>query len=423
MPELNNARKYPALLHALNERFKALTEILAEPVPPLLRPEALVYAAKDIIDIRGRAPSLGLSRAPGSIPDRTAPVIDRLAEHGMSLIGFAAMTPLAYEPSGANQAQGRPINPWSAQHICGGSSSGSAVAVASRMVRLALGSDTAGSLRIPSHCCGVTAWKPAASTVPSAGTMALAPTLDAIGFLAQDAFTLIPLHAVFENECSEPREIKRIATAEDIVRECDPNVAAAVHAVEAVIANKLAELGQTNLVSLIESFDAPVLTILQGEAWTGHRALVGTGLLEPMLEKRLSKGQQIGEAHMQEARIRLKQLAAGPVSQIFESADAILLPVMRGRTPLNAVCDPGSHSFSARAVYELSALTRWVNGAGLPAVSIPAGFDRDGLPIAVQIVGRPKSSLALLKLAAKIQDRTDWHRKVPPAAAIFGVAS
>ena len=103
----------------------------------------------------------------------------------------------------------------------------------------------------------------------------------------------------------------------------------------------------------------------------------------------------------------------------FGDADAILMPVMRIRTPTVAVCEPGSPEFSARVLYQMSALTRWVNGLGLPAIAIPAGFDRDGLPVAVQFIGRPGGDRALLELAAAIQLHTDWHGRVPTAAAAF----
>ena len=103
------------------------------------------------------------------------------------------MTELAYEPSGFNDGLGRVKNPWNLDFISGGSSSGSAVAVASGIVTAALGSDTGGSLRIPAFACGVTAWKPTHGLVSVKGAMPLAPTLDSIGLLARSANDMMPL--------------------------------------------------------------------------------------------------------------------------------------------------------------------------------------------------------------------------------------
>ncbi len=176
---------------ALRDRLRAFVDI---PVVPLAGASGgalggLPIAIKDMIDIAGRAPTFGLAQAPRHVPARNARVFDMLSNAGAVTVAFAQMSPLAYEPSGVNPHRGRPLNPWNENYICGGSSSGPAVAVASGCVPLALGSDTAGSLRIPAHCCGITAWKPTYGLVPIEGTMPLAPSLDAIGFLARAAST------------------------------------------------------------------------------------------------------------------------------------------------------------------------------------------------------------------------------------------
>jgi Asp-tRNA(Asn)/Glu-tRNA(Gln) amidotransferase A subunit family amidase len=155
-------------------------------------------AVKDMIEIDGRAATLGLAHPPpGPLAIGSAEVISRLTDAGAEIVAVTQMTPLAFEPSGANPQRGRPLNPWNFQHIWGGSSSGSAVAVASGCVPLAVGSDTAGSLRIPAHCCGITAWKPTYGLVPVGGTMRLAPSLDTIGFLARSAIQITPAAELF----------------------------------------------------------------------------------------------------------------------------------------------------------------------------------------------------------------------------------
>ncbi len=387
-----------------NPGLHAFVEILEAPSP------GTPYAAKDLADVAGRAPTLGLAQALGDAPEQTASVLEILGRHGYSLIGFNTMTALAYEPSGGNSDQPRPVNPWSAAHICGGSSSGSAVAVAAGLVPVALGSDTAGSLRIPAHCCGVTAWKPSWGLIPSEGTMPLAPSLDALGFLVRDAAALIPLANAFGAATARP--IRRIAIARDVLDGCAPDIA---RAVAALLPQFGVSTTETVLNALIGYCDAPVLTLLQAEAAEAHAARLDSGVLDPTLATRLIKGRTITTQQVQAAHNSLVELMAEGVDIVMSDADAVLLPVMRMCTPTVSVCEPGSPDFSARTLYELSALTRWVNALGLPAIAIPCGFDASGMPIAAQLVGRPDSDRALIDLAVALQSRTDWHTRRPPS--------
>src|SRR5262249_41440311 len=162
--------------------------------------------------------------------------IERLAHAGADLIGFASMTELAYEPSGFNATYGRVCNPWNLDFISGGSSSGSAAAVASGAVVAALGTDTGGSVRIPAHCCGVTAWKPTYGLVPTRGAMPLAPTLDTVGLLARSAADVLPL-VPFMATASPGEPPRRAVVPDDVAALCAPAIqhclSEAVAAIEA----------------------------------------------------------------------------------------------------------------------------------------------------------------------------------------------
>lgn len=147
------------------------------------------------------------------------------------------MTELAFEPSGYSKLQTPARNPWNADFITGGSSSGSAVAVASGSAFFALGSDTGGSVRIPAHACGLTAWKPTVGRVSTQGAMALAPTLDTIGILARSAADLVAPAAVLSNDRSEPGPIARVVVLADVLAAAEQTVRHACEAgVEAVAA-------------------------------------------------------------------------------------------------------------------------------------------------------------------------------------------
>lgn len=404
-----------ALARRLDPILNLFVEIAAGAEPPRAGPLAgLPLAVKDLVDLAGRAPTLGLARAPGPAPASTAPVLARLREAGAGLVGFTAMTPLAYEPSGGNGERGRTANPWSADYICGGSSSGSAVAVATGIVPVALGSDTAGSLRIPAHCCGVTAWKPTNGLVPVEGTMPLAPSLDTIGFLARSATDLLPIADLFPTPASP---IRSVAVAQDLVPSLDPAIAAALMRVAAVLREAEIAVLATDIAPLIAACDSPVLDLLQGEAARVHRAAIASGALEPILAARLTKGEAISEDRLEACRAELNRLGGEALDAAFGGADAILLPVMRIPTPKVVTCEPAMPGFSARTLYALSALTRFANGLGLPVVAVPAGIDSDGMPIAMQIVGRRGMDRALLGLADTLQRATDWHLREPSSIA------
>ncbi|WP_168201755.1 amidase [Phreatobacter aquaticus] len=364
------------------------------------------FALKDLADTIGRPPSCGLTRLPSPPPVSNAPVVTRLLDAGASLTGFATMTPLAYEPSGGNPVQGRPRNPWSGSHICGGSSSGSAVAVAGRMVDFAIGSDTGGSLRIPAQCCGVAAWKPTHGLVPVGGTMALAPSLDTLGFLANDCALLLGIAQVFD--AGPLAQISSVCVAQDVAASCAPDIAAALERAVSALRSIGLDVREAALAPLISACDRPVMTVMQAEAARVNLPLIEAGSLDPVLATRLRKGLSIDDETLQAATTDLQTLADDQWPALLGDADAVLLPVMRISTPRVEVCEPASASFSARTLYELSALTRWVNGLGLPAVAIPVGLDDEGMPIAMQIVGRRASDLPLLKLACLL------HHVLPP---------
>src|SRR5579863_3998116 len=174
-------------LARIGRRLNAVEQIFPAGVSSRGPLSGMPYVAKDMIATGKAAPSWGCSEPQASALPR-ASIIDRLEEAGASLIGTAVMTELAYEPSGVSRK--RALNPWRAEAIAGGSSTGSAILVASGCCFAALGSDTGGSIRIPAHCCGVTGLKPSYGSLPLDGAMPLAPSLDTIGIITRSAADL-----------------------------------------------------------------------------------------------------------------------------------------------------------------------------------------------------------------------------------------
>jgi aspartyl-tRNA(Asn)/glutamyl-tRNA(Gln) amidotransferase subunit A len=167
----------------------------------------------------------------------------------------------------------------------------------------------------------------------------------------------------------------------------------------------------------IEAIDAHALTIMFAESARVHRTRIHDQAVAPVLRRRLAKGLAVADDTLAASLAARTRLIRDFEEQVLAGADAAMLPVMAIGTPEATECDPASDRFSPKTLYAMSRFTRFVNLLGFPAVALPAGFDGHGLPIATQFVGRPGSDLALLELVRHVQDKTDWHGRIPTAIA------
>ena len=373
-------------------------------------------AVKDMIATGASIPSWGLVQPVLDRAEARAPVLQCLDAAGADVMATAEMTSLAYEPSGYNAGRGRVLNPWSAAIVCGGSSSGSAVLVASGCCYAALGSDTGGSVRIPASCCGVTALKPTYGAIPIEGAMPLAPSLDTIGIIARSAADVSLVWAAITGETAGrlPGSIT-VAVMQDAFAASDP----VVSEVCGYAASAMSQLGVriTDCTGFPERADLNALTILQAEAARSHRERLDDERIDAMLRRRFAKALSITDADLASALQERDALRDDFLSHLVGSADIAILPVMPIRTPDVRETDPASADFKPTTLYAMSRFTRFVNYLGLPALALPAGEDDRGFPVGLQLVGRPGGDALLLSLGVMFQSATPWHGRVPRGIA------
>jgi aspartyl-tRNA(Asn)/glutamyl-tRNA(Gln) amidotransferase subunit A len=404
------ATRLEARLHAFVE-LSALQEISSKTGSLAFLP----YAAKDLFFAPNHWPCCGLA-APIE-PDHTgyAGVLRCLDAAGAARIGFTAMTELAYEPSGFNAVANYPRNPWNCDFIPGGSSSGSAVAVASGASVVALGSDTGGSIRIPAHCCGVTGFKPSCGAISVTGSVPLAPFLDCVGLLAQSAADLALAAEVLLSNAPPPAVIEKVVVFDDVLDAAEPPIRRLCQDGIDLIGTLSVTVSRVDALSAIATIDEHALIVMQGEAARTHASRLNHPALDPVLRKRLAKGLSIDEETLAASRKMRTPMLEDFEDKILGSADAAVLPVMPICTPRYVDVDPASPSFSGRRLYDLSRYCRFVNMLGLPAVALPVGFDDRGLPVGLQLIGRRGRDRELIALASRIQAKSDWHARVPDA--------
>lgn len=385
------ATSFNAVCHRLAREGGALRAVvgLAPERPAQDGPlSGLTFALKDMFDWAGHAPTCGLANAPGETPTRDAGMVTLLLERGARCAGFVEMTPLAFEASGGNFERARPLNPLDDNRICGGSSSGPAVTVAAGLVDFAVGSDTAGSLRIPAQCCGLATWKPSLGLLPLDGAMKLAPSFDVPGFLTRDAALLKRIGDAILPPA--PDATLRLAVASDL--DC----------ADKTLMDRIASGGAQRIAlqPVIAACDPPMLAVLQAEAARIHVATLPKMKPDPVFARRIGKGAETSEADYTAARDEVLRLRAQTEELLFSQADIVALPVMPIATPRVAECEPGGPDFSARTLYALAAYTRFVSALGLPAVALPLGRDANGMPVGAQFVARQGQDSALLTFAA-----------------------
>ena len=405
-------RRYDSRLHA----FVCLFD------PPLGDGDGPVFAIKDLFDVAG-VPTGGGAKVPlAEGPTQNAAVVDRLLAAGWRAVGKAQTVELAYGGWGTNRAVGAPWNPWDSKvhRAPGGSSSGSAVAVAAGFCDAALGSDTGGSVRIPAATCGVVGLKPGRGLVSLTGVHPLSPSLDTVGALAKDVATAARMLGImsgpegaergpFDAEAALSGEVegRRLAAIPlDHLGVVDPDVGR----LYLTALDRLRKLGVTVQIvrppkALDESFATNGL-LMAAEGWRVWRERIERhrAVMDPWIVKRFEVGRDISDERLAEAH---EQRAADQ-----REFHAWLAAYDGLATPTCPIPGPPMDQVD-ETTSPLSRLTRAANYLDLPGISVPCGLTGEGMPAGLQILGRPRDETTVVALGAAFEKVSVWNGRAP----------
>lgn len=373
--------------------------------------DGVPYMVKDLFDVDGEPNTAGTPLLAAEPARGDAAVVRRLGDAGAVLVGRTRSGPLAATILGINHAEPTPRNPWCATAVPGGSSSGSAVAVAAGLVPFALGSDTGGSVRVPAALCGVVGFKPTFGRIDVAGMHPLAPSLDTVGVLARTVDDLVVVDGVLRGRVLDlPRDVRglRLALAETLfLDDTDDEVSGAVD--EAV--RVLRQLGvQVRGVALPELEElhrlAGEASLIAVEAYPLHRRVIDHPDSDWVVHW-LRRGAELSPDLAARTRRRVAELAAALDARL-RGFDALLAPTTTRVAPALAAChEPEGH---ARMNALLSRNTRVGNLAGWCGLSVPCGRSADGLPIGLMIYGVADRDATVLALGRAYESVTQWQR-------------
>jgi aspartyl-tRNA(Asn)/glutamyl-tRNA(Gln) amidotransferase subunit A len=395
------------------------------------------WAPKDLYSTKGVRTTGGSTILADSVPAADATVVARLARAGAILLGKLNMHEFAYGPEGLNAHFGDTRNPWSADahRIAGGSSSGSGAAVAAGLAPGSLGSDTGGSIRIPASLCGITGLKPTYGRVSRAGVLPLAWSMDHVGPMTRSARDCaLMLGAIAGYDPADPTtsvlpvpdygaaltgDVKGLRVGllrAHFTDAATHEVRAAVESAAKALESAGAVVDEVSLTHVAHVATASAV-IVASEALAYHAPWMRARAqdYQPDVRERLRLGAFVTGAHYVRSQ-QIRALLTREVDEALARRDVLLAPATPLAAPVLGERETtlGDGPSDVRAA--LLRCARPFNFSGHPACAAPCGFTAGGLPIGVQVVGRPFDEATVLRAVDAYQRITDWHTRRPAAA-------
>lgn len=387
---------------------------------------------KDCLPVSGIRSTFGNRAYEHRIADFDAEIVKRLKASGAVIAGMSNLSEFCYGVTTINEHFGPCRNPWNLDRVPGGSSGGSAAAVAAGICRIAIGTDTGGSVRIPASFCGVAGLRPTVGRVSTAGGLELSINFDVPGPLAYDVTDIAAAYkAIAGYDAADPNSVNRpvedpcatLAAGISGMRigvpktyfcdNLDEDVAARVEDAKKVLEACGAKLVDIDLNGAAGATRA-VMSIVAAEALEAHLPqienapdTIGAGVLQ-----RLKNGEKISGVRFAAARRRFQQWQL-TLRTAFENVDLILTPT----TPCTAPpISPNADSYES--ISAITSLTYGIGAAGMPSLSLPCGFDREHMPVGLQLIAPWWQEAALLRAGAAYQNRTEFHKARPEVIGI-----
>jgi aspartyl-tRNA(Asn)/glutamyl-tRNA(Gln) amidotransferase subunit A len=393
-------------------------------------------AHKDMYYRKGEISTGGSAIRKDWIAPVTATALEKLDVAGVVELGFLNMAEFAAGPTGHNVHHGHCRNPWDQSRVTGGSSSGSGASVAARLVYGALGSDTGGSIRLPAAACGVVGMKATYGRVSRAGAVARSWSLDHVGPLTRTirdnarVLAAIAGHDPNDSTTSEKAvpdyeaaldggvsglKIGLALPKEGLVP-LEPDIGAAVQAAADALGRLGAQITPVALPDFTALYRAAEVMV-KCEAAAMHRPWMEKTpeLYAKQVRTRMEAGFFIPATQYIDALRLRAHFVKEFLSTSMEGVDAVMLPAIP--FPLPTIEETDTEEKGGPAVLKMVAgftgLTRPFNTLGVPALSVPCGFDKNGAPIGLQLVGRPFDESLLYRIGHAYQGATDFHQRVP----------
>ncbi len=373
-------------------------------------------ALKDLLDTAGVRTTAASNQYRERVPSEDAEVVRRLRDAGAVNLGKLNMHEFAFGMTGVVSAFGPSRNPWNPERITGGSSSGSAAAVAAGLCVAALGSDTSGSIRCPPALCGIVGHRPSANLISTRGVVPLSTSFDTIGPMTRtvhDAALLIDVLSGTTQYASLLREdvsrLKVGVARKKFFDDLDPDVSASVEAALATLKEFVAEVREVEVPT--QGFR----TIFDAEIYEYHEAMVQKSpeRYDARTLFRLKNCAGITATDYIRERRRLAEFRAKS-EELFEQVDMIVTPTTP--VPAPSVAELEDLDVADVRPFEVKYLLRNTAPFSVlfwPTISVPCGFTREGLPVGMQISACPGADSTVLRVAHAYERATEWHKKSP----------